>query len=108
MIKITRTCNPKGLAKTSKAFQTAISGMETKEAYAFYKKQCRVYLYNTEETKMYFKQMNKERCSFCTKFIQDFDDEMTVEHIQLKREAPQFIMRMQDMQYQKEHKGTLS
>ncbi len=73
-----------------------------------FKKQSRVYLYNTEETKMYFKQMNKERCSFCTKFIQDFDDEMTVEHIQLKREAPQFIMRMQDMQYQKEHKGTLS
>ncbi len=63
--------------------------METKEAYAFYKKQSRVYLYNTEETKMYFKQMNKERCSFCTKFIQDFDDEMTVEHIQLKREANQ-------------------
>lgn len=91
MIKITRTCNPKGLAKTSKVFQTAISGMEIKEAYAFYKKQSRVYLYNTEETKSYFKQMNKERCSFCTKFIQDFDDEMTVEHIQLKKDAPQLI-----------------
>ncbi len=91
MIKIHRTHNPAVLAKTNKTFQAEIAGMNEKEAYDFYKKHSRVYLYNTNETKTHFKIMNKERCSFCTKFIQDFDDEMTVEHIQLKRDAPQLI-----------------
>ena len=35
--------------------------------------------------------MNYEKCSFCTKHISDFDDEMTVEHIKTKKDYPKYI-----------------
>ncbi len=85
MMKLNRTYAPKALSKTNKEFKTAIAGMNTKEAYDFYKSHKRKYCYNTAETKLHFRKMNQERCSFCTKLIQDFDDAMTVEHNQLKK-----------------------
>lgn len=88
MMKLNRTYAPKALSKTNKEFKTAIAGMNTKEAYDFYKSHKRKYCYNTAETKLHFRKMNQERCSFCTKLIQDFDDAMTVEHIQLKKDYP--------------------
>lgn len=97
MIKIKRTCTPKALSKTNRDFKAAIAGMSVREAYDFYDANKRVYCYNTEETKRHFKKMNYERCSFCTKLIQDFDDEMTVEHIKIKRDYPQKIFQWSNL-----------
>lgn len=97
MIKITRTSTPKNLAKTNRDFKAAIAEMSVEEAYAFYKAHNRKYCYNTEETKRHFKKMNHERCSFCTRFIQDFDDQMTVEHIKIKRDFPQKIFQWSNL-----------
>ena len=97
MIKINRTYTPKALSKTNKEFKLAIAGMSTKDAYDFYNAHKKVYYYNTAETKRHFKKMNHERCSFCTKFIQDFEDEMTVEHIRTKRRYPQMIFQWSNL-----------
>lgn len=91
MIKIKRTTPPKLLSKTNKEFKVAIDGMDSEEAYEFYKREKNKYKYNTEETKRFFKKMNKERCSFCTRFIADFENEMTVEHIKTKKAYPKYI-----------------
>lgn len=88
MVKIYRTYTPRTLSKTNKEFKAAIAGMSTEEAYNFYKTHKKQYCYNTSETKRHFRKMNHERCSFCTKLIQDFEDEMTIEHIRIKRDYP--------------------
>lgn len=97
MIKINRTNTPKTLSKTNKEFKAAIADMSVKDAYDFYLKHKRTYRYNTEETKRHFRKMNHERCSFCTRLIQDFDDEMTVEHIRIKRDYPQLIFQWSNL-----------
>lgn len=79
------------LAKTSEQFQKEIAGMDRKSAYAHFKKRKNVLKYNTEETTNEFKSMNDERCSFCTRIILEFEDEMTVEHIETKTSAPNKI-----------------
>lgn len=85
MVRIKRKGRPKQLAETSRAFKEAVKGMSVKGAYDFYNQKKSIYRYNTEETKRLFKVMNHERCSFCTRCIQDFQHEMTVEHIRTKR-----------------------
>lgn len=97
MIKIKRTDAPKVLAKTNREFKDAIAGMSVREAYDFYKAHARKYSYNTEETKRHFQKMNHGRCSFCTQFLQDFDDAMTVEHIKTKRDYPQKIFQWSNL-----------
>ena len=97
MVKLKRTYTPKTLAKTNKEFRAAIAGMSTKDAYGFYKANEKKYCYNTDETKRHFKKMNQERCSFCTRLIQDFDNEMTVEHIRIKRDYPQLIFQWSNL-----------
>lgn len=97
MVKINRTYTPRKLAETNKAFKAAISGMSVKEAYDFYKKHMCTYRYNTEETKGHFRRMNQERCSFCTRLIQDFEDEMTVEHIKTKKDYPKLIFQWSNL-----------
>lgn len=97
MLSIKRTDTPANLSETDKAFQKHIEGMDTKEAYDFYQKKKHIYKYNTDETKQKFKEMNYERCSFCTKFISDFDDEMTIEHIKIKRDFPGEIFRWENL-----------
>lgn len=91
MIGIKRTSIPKLLAKTNKEFKAEIQGKSTKEAYEIYKRKKNKYKYNTDETKRFFRKMNNERCSFCTKHISDFEDEMTVEHIKTKKDYPRYI-----------------
>lgn len=71
--------------------------MSTKQAYDFYKKNIRRYRYNTEEIKRIFRKMNYARCSFCTKRISDFEDNMTVEHIKIKRDYPQNIFQWSNL-----------
>lgn len=97
MVKINRTYTPKVLSKTNKEFKYAIAGMSVKDAYNFYKVHKKKYRYNTDETKRHFKKMNHERCSFCTKLIQDFDDEMTIEHIRIKKDYPQMIFQWSNL-----------
>lgn len=97
MFKIERTYTPGALSKTNKEFKAAIAGMDAKDAYHFYKTHKNTFCYNTEETKRHFRKMNYERCSFCTKFIQDFDDEMTIEHIRIKRDYPQMIFQWSNL-----------
>lgn len=91
MVRIERKGRPKQLAETNRSFKEAVKGMSVKEAYAFYKQNKGIYRYNTEETKRLFKLMNHERCSFCTRYIQDFQDDMTVEHIRTKKDFPKKI-----------------
>lgn len=91
MVRIKRKGRPKQLAETSRAFKEAVKGMSVKGAYDFYNQKKSIYRYNTEETKRLFKVMNHERCSFCTRCIQDFQHEMTVEHIRTKRDFPKKI-----------------
>lgn len=97
MIKINRKKTPRGLAKTNRSFRDAIAGMSAEAAYDFYKQHENTYRYNTDETKQHFREMNHERCSFCTKVISDFDDEMTVEHIRIKRDHPRLIFQWSNM-----------
>ena len=97
MVKIKRTCAPKELSKTNKAFRAATEGMSTEEAYRFYKENHKKYRYNTSETKRHFRKMNHERCSFCTTMIQDFEDAMTVEHIRIKRDYLKKIFQWSNM-----------
>lgn len=91
MIRIKRASNPAQLAITNKSFKEKIKGKNAKDAYEFYKQNKEMYQYNTKETKKKFKKMNYQRCSFCTRYIFDFDTEMTVEHIKIKRDYPQKI-----------------
>ena len=89
MTKIHRQDSPAELADTHQRFLVSTEGMDDAETYQHYKKNKNYFQYNTAETKLAFQQMNSKRCSFCTKFISDFDTEMTVEHIQLKSVSPQ-------------------
>ncbi|MCI9675662.1 MAG: TIGR02646 family protein [Lachnospiraceae bacterium] len=97
MVKLNRTYAPKALSKTNREFKAAIAGMDTKDAYSFYITHKQQYSYNTSETKRHFRKMNHERCSFCTKLIYDFEDEMTVEHIRIKRDYPQKIFQWSNL-----------
>lgn len=91
MTRIYRRDIPEGLAHTQRKFLRDIAGMSDTEAYEYYKAHKGSFKYNTEETTQIFREMNACRCSFCTKFISDFDTEMTIEHIQLKHICPQKI-----------------
>jgi uncharacterized protein (TIGR02646 family) len=91
MTKIHRQDSPAELADTHQRFLVSTEGMDDAETYQHYKKNKNYFQYNTAETKLAFQQMNSKRCSFCTKFISDFDTEMTVEHIQLKSVCPRKI-----------------
>ncbi len=97
MVGIKRAGQPKELAGTNREFKAAVSGMSTKEAYDFYKKNQNRYQYNTEEIKRVFRKMHKERCAFCTQCIPDFKDAMTVEHIQIKRDYPRKIFQWNNL-----------
>ena len=97
MVSLKRTKEPRELSQTDREFQDAIAGMSTKEAYEFYKKNERRYRYNTKEVKEIFRKMNHGRCSFCTKCISDFEDKMTVEHVQIKRDYPQKIFQWSNL-----------
>lgn len=91
MTGLKRKRAPKMLTETNRRFKEAIKEMSRENAYQFYKKKKGQYKYKTEETVELFREMTGERCSFCTKCISDFDGEMTVEHIRLKRDYPKKI-----------------
>ena len=97
MIEMKRGSLPAGLAKTNRKFKMAIAGMSKEEAYAFYDNNKGKYKYNTYETTERFKKMTYERCSFCTQCIQNFDTEMTVEHIRTKRDYPKKIFQWSNL-----------
>lgn len=44
-----------------------------------------------------FASMNHKRCSFCTKYLSDFNTEMTVEHIETKRDCPERIFQWDNL-----------
>ena len=79
------------LDRTCRQFQKEIFGMTKKEAYQHFKARSHILKYNTSETTSEFKRINYERCSFCTMIIQEFDREMTVEHIETKSDVPEKI-----------------
>lgn len=92
MVKLNRGSKTlTNLSKTSRKFKKAIQGLNVRQAYDFYLKNQNHYRYNTQETKQEFKKINQGRCSFCTKHILEFDKEMTVEHIRIKRDYPKKI-----------------
>lgn len=97
MVRIKRLGRPLQLAETHRLFKEAIQGKSRKEAYDFYVSNKGRYQYNTEETKGKFKKMNHKRCSFCTRYIFDFDTEMTVEHIKIKRDYPKKIFQWNNL-----------
>ena len=74
----------KQLSVTDKKFKEKIKGLTKIQAYQYYKDHIGTYQYNTDETKAEFSKMNYKRCSFCTKYISEFNKEMTVEHIETK------------------------
>lgn len=91
MVALKRSSTPRELAETNRCFKRAILGMNKEEAYYFYDNNKGRYQYNTKETKKIFKNMTHERCSFCTQNINNFDTEMTVEHIRTKKDYPDKI-----------------
>lgn len=97
MVKIKRTSTPRQLAKTNKEFKDAILGLDIADAYQLYKRNKNKYRYNTVETKQKFKKMNNKRCSFCTRYITEFDNEMTVEHIKTKSAFPKYIFQWSNL-----------
>lgn len=89
-IRRDKECLPE-LASTSEQFKREIAGKNRQEAYEHYENRKSTLKYNTEETKQEFKRMNEERCSFCTQIILEFERDMTVEHIETKKEVPEKI-----------------
>lgn len=85
------------LSETSKQFKEEIKGMSRHDAYKHFDQRKGTLKYNTEETKIEFKKMNYERCSFCTGIIKEFMREMTVEHIELKNSVPSKIYEWSNM-----------
>lgn len=85
------------LKETDRKFKDNIKGLTTGEAYKFYKKHKGTYQYNTNETKSEFARMNHKRCSFCTKYIAEFNMEMTIEHIETKRDCPKKIFQWDNL-----------
>lgn len=85
------------LSDTDKKFREKIKGMTKLEAYQFFKDHRGIYQYNTAETKAEFAKMNYKRCSFCTKYISDFNREMTVEHIETKSDCPEKIFEWKNL-----------
>ncbi len=88
---------PAGLDRTDREFNERIAGMSREAAYKFFLANEGNFRYNTEETKAEFAQMNYKRCAFCTQRIQNFSTEMTVEHIELKRDCPSKIFRWDNL-----------
>ncbi len=88
---------PAGLDRTDREFNERIAGMSREAAYKFFLANEGNFRYNTEETKAEFAQMNYKRCAFCTQRIQNFSTEMTVEHIELKRDCPGKIFRWDNL-----------
>lgn len=98
MISIKRTLqDPTELNETELQFSKEIIGMDTKQAYEYYKKYKHRFKYNTLETKILFKEMNYGRCSFCSMVIKDFNDAMWIEHIKLKKSYPNFIFKWDNL-----------
>lgn len=91
MVSLERGSSPKELDKTHNEFIKAINGMRRQDAYDFYKSHSSHYKYNTQEVKNAFTVMTKNRCSFCTRVIADYQTEMTVEHIETKSSTPHKI-----------------
>ncbi len=87
----------KQLSDTERKFKNQIKGLTKSQAYQFFKDHKGSYLYNTAETKAAFTKMNHKRCSFCTKYISDFNNEMTVEHIETKSDCPEKIFRWDNL-----------
>lgn len=87
----------KQLSDTERKFKNQIKGLTKSQAYQFYKDHKGSYQYNTPETKAEFAKMNYKRCSFCTKYISDFNKEMTVEHIETKSDCPEKIFRWDNL-----------
>ncbi len=98
MNHITRTKKTlKDLDNTDKQFKEKIKGMARTQAYEFFKRHKGTYQYNTTETKDEFAKMNHKRCSFCTKYISDFNTEMTIEHIETKSSCPEKIFQWDNL-----------
>ena len=87
----------KQLSVTDKKFKEKIKGLTKIQAYQFYKDHKGTYQYNTDETKAEFGRMNHKRCSFCTKYISEFNKEMTVEHIETKSDCPEKIFQWENL-----------
>ena len=85
------------LSDTERKFKAQIKGLTKSQAYQFFKEHRGSYQYNTSETKEEFAKMNHKRCSFCTKYISDFNKEMTVEHIETKSDCPEKIFRWDNL-----------
>lgn len=97
MFRIVRSSEPLQLKETNKLFNEEIQDLNIEKAYNHYKDNKNRFKYNTPETKKLFKEMNYERCSFCTKHLTEFDDEMTVEHIKTKKRYPQKIYEWENL-----------
>ncbi len=88
---------PEGLSETDRQFKEKIKGKTPAQAYRFFKRHQSVYQYNTAETKEVFARMNHKRCSFCTKWISEFNTEMTIEHIETKSSCPRKIFQWDNL-----------
>lgn len=98
MNSIVRRMNaPAGLDRTDREFKSRIAGMTKEAAYKYYVENQGKFQYNTEETKTEFANMNYRRCSFCTQPIQNYSTEMTVEHIETKRDCPDKIFQWDNL-----------
>lgn len=91
MFSVTRGAHPAELKNTDTQFKKEINGLNTKDAYKHYKKSKNRLKYNTKETKTLFDKMNFRRCTFCGQPIEDFNKNMTIEHIKLKSTFPEKI-----------------
>lgn len=85
------------LERTNRKFKRCIEGMTREAAYKFYLENQGKFHYNTEETKTEFAAMNYKRCSFCTQVISNYFTEMTVEHIETKRDCPEKIFQWDNL-----------
>lgn len=94
---VRRMNSPAGLDRTDKAFKRCIAGMTREDAYKFYLANQRKFQYNTKEIKTEFANMNYKRCSFCTQPILNYSTEMTVEHIEIKRDCPEKIFQWDNL-----------
>lgn len=98
MNSITRRAQaPVNLDRTDREFNRQIAGMTREDAYKFFLANERRFRYNTDETKAEFAYMNYKRCAFCTQRISNFSTEMTVEHIEIKRDCPEKIFRWDNL-----------
>lgn len=91
MISLTRVPFPEELHNTHERFLKVTRENSKAEKYKIYIENKSRYKYNTPETKAAFEVMNSKRCTFCGKLISDYNSEMTIEHIELKKDNPEKI-----------------